>query len=100
MSRKGLDPNIPEEEFINFLPPKKQEITAYKLILPAESPTIQFCYSWEFTRVPGRKSVRGRGLNALTATGIVAHARMIADNKSVGEFYKASRLTHRPPKKI
>ena len=87
-SRVALDPKIPEEVFLNFLPPKKSEISAYKLKLPADSPTIQYCYSWEFVRCPGRKSIWGRGLAALKATGIVAHARMIADSKSLGEMDK------------
>ena len=43
--RKALDPNIAEEVFVNYLAPKKSDITVYKLKLPVKCPTIQFCYS-------------------------------------------------------
>ena len=37
-------------------------------------------------KTPGRKSVWGRGPNALTATGITCYARMLADRSDRGDF--------------
>ena len=44
MSRKGLDPNIPEEEFINFLPPKKRDhgVQANTASRVANNPVLLF----------------------------------------------------------
>ena len=92
--RKMLDPTIPEDEYIEFMPKPKSQIPITTLVLPKEAPTISLCYAWEFVRTKGRKHLWGRGDNSHVCTGVTAHCRMIYGNSSPGDFcyYKLTTI--------
>ena len=83
--RKGTDPSIADEIYIDFMPKHKDLISSTALDLPVDCPQLSYCFAWQFKRVTGRKSVWGKGLNIGTATGIVCWCRMLADNASPGD---------------
>ena len=81
-----MDPTIPEEEFIEFMPRPKDQLPMTPLLMPVDAPKISMCYSWEFVRTKGRKILRGRGEDSDTAAGITAYCRMVAGNSSPGQL--------------
>ena len=84
--RKSMDPNIPDEEYIEFMPKPKDQIPMTVLVLPLDAPKIGLCYACEFIRTKGRKSLWGRGSRIDTCTGVTAYCRMVSGNSSPGDF--------------
>ena len=80
--RKRTDASIADEVYIDFMPKAKHLISTTTLDLPVDAPKLSFCFAWQFKKVPGSKSVWGKGNRSDTATGIVCWCRMLADNSS------------------
>ena len=70
--RKAIDPSIPEEEFIEFMPKQKPQIPMTPLALPTDAPKIGMCYAWEFIRHKGRKSLWGGGAGTLLTSALAS----------------------------
>jgi len=86
--RQLIDPALPKEHFINFLPGLKKDIRCRDFATAGGhgGVGIQACYSWEFVLLDQRRvRVFGRGAAADVATNLKAYCRGLPGRASAND---------------